>query len=222
MAVATFTKAGTKATTAAKLDAKVFGVEVSNHELLKAAYVTYQANGRENLAVTKTRGLVRGGGKKPWKQKGTGRARFGSSRVPIWRGGGITFGPTGNENYSKQLNTKAKRQAIRQALSLASTANKVAVIEDIASKAGKTSEMAKLLDKVGAKRNILVVVDQKTPELVRATQNLPRVQLVSAQYVNVFDVLNADHILFTQSALKITTDWLKAENSETSSSKAAK
>jgi large subunit ribosomal protein L4 len=98
MAVATYTKTGTKATTAAKLDAKVFGVDVQNHELLKAAYVTYQANGRENLAVTKTRGLVRGGGKKPWKQKGTGRARFGSSRVPIWRGGGITFGPTGNEN----------------------------------------------------------------------------------------------------------------------------
>jgi large subunit ribosomal protein L4 len=143
MAIATFTKAGAKATTAAKLDAKVFGVEVSNHELLKAAYVTYQANGRENLAVTKTRGLVRGGGKKPWKQKGTGRARFGSSRVPIWRGGGITFGPTGNENYSKQLNTKAKRLAIRQALSLASTANKITVIEDITSKEGKTSEMAK-------------------------------------------------------------------------------
>src|SRR5438034_30161 len=110
-AIATYTKAGTKATTAAKLDKAVFGLEVGNHELLKSAYTAYLANGRDNLAVTKTRGEVRGGGKKPWKQKGTGRARFGSSRVPIWRGGGITFGPTGLENYSKSMNTKAKRQA---------------------------------------------------------------------------------------------------------------
>src|SRR3954467_5725352 len=131
MAVSTYTKSGTKAATAAKLDKSVFEVMPENHDLLKLAYVAYLANGRENLAVTKTRGLVRGGGKKPWKQKGTGRARFGSSRVPIWRGGGITFGPTGQENYSKQLNTKAKRQAIRQALSLASIDNKLIVVEDI-------------------------------------------------------------------------------------------
>jgi large subunit ribosomal protein L4 len=97
MAVTTYTKTGTKATTAAKLDKTVFGVMPQNHELLKASYVAYLSNGRDNLAVTKTRGLVRGGGRKPWKQKGTGRARFGSSRVPIWRGGGITFGPTGEE-----------------------------------------------------------------------------------------------------------------------------
>jgi large subunit ribosomal protein L4 len=92
MAVSTYTKAGAKATTAAKLDKAVFAVEVTNHELLKQAYVAYLSNAREASAVTKTRGLVRGGGRKPWKQKGTGRARFGSSRNPIWRGGGITFG----------------------------------------------------------------------------------------------------------------------------------
>src|SRR5882757_6002067 len=125
--IATYTKSGTKATTAAKLDKAVFGVEVKNHELLKQAYVTYLANGRENLAVTKTRGLVSGGGKKPWKQKGTGRARFGSTRNPIWRGGGIAFGPTGNENYSIKVNVGAKRQAIRQALSLAASENRIRV-----------------------------------------------------------------------------------------------
>src|ERR1700756_2254078 len=108
MAVATYTKAGTKATNPAKLDKAVFGVEAKNHELLKAAYTAYLANGRANLATTKTRGLVRGGGRKPWRQKGTGRARFGSSRNPIWRGGGITFGPTGHENFSKQLQNKGK------------------------------------------------------------------------------------------------------------------
>jgi large subunit ribosomal protein L4 len=211
MAVATYTKTGTKATTPAKLDKAVFGVNTENHELLKAAYTAYLANGRDNLAVVKTRGLVRGGGKKPWKQKGTGRARFGSSRNPIWRGGGIVFGPTGLENYSKSINTKAKRLAIRQALSLASAANKVAVIEDIVSKDGKTAELAKLLSKIDAKRNVLLVIDNKTPELTRAAKNLQDVQVVSAQYVNVYDVLNADCIVFTQPALKVTTSWLAKE-----------
>jgi large subunit ribosomal protein L4 len=211
MAVATYTKAGTKATTPAKLDKAVFAVDVKNHELLKAAYVAYMANGRGNNAVTKTRGLVRGGGRKPWRQKGTGRARFGSSRVPIWRGGGITFGPTGEENYSKQLNTKAKRQAIRQALSVASEAGKIVVIEDLISKDGKTAEIAKLLGKIDASRNVLVVVEQKTPELDRASRNLQKVKLVSSHYVNVFDVLNADKVVFTSGALKQATEWLTKE-----------
>jgi large subunit ribosomal protein L4 len=211
MAVATYTKTGTKATTAAKLDTAVFGVEVKNHELLKAAYVAYGANGRDNLAVVKTRGLVRGGGKKPWKQKGTGRARFGSSRNPIWRGGGIVFGPTGEENYSKQLNTKAKRQAVRQALTTASEANKLIVIEDIVAKDGKTSELAKLLTKIGATRKTLIIVDQKTPELTRSAQNLQNVLIVSAKYVTVYNVLNADNIVFSNAALAATTEWLNKE-----------
>jgi len=211
MAVATYTKTGTKATTPAKLDKAVFGVSPESHELLKAAYVMYLANGRENLAVVKTRGLVRGGGKKPWKQKGTGRARFGSSRVPIWRGGGITFGPTGQENYSKQMNTKAKRLAIRQALSLASDAGKLIIIEDIVSKDGKTAELSKLLAKLEATRSTLIVVEQKTVELGRACQNLQGVKLVSAHYANVFDVLNADKIIFSKAALDATTAWLSKE-----------
>jgi large subunit ribosomal protein L4 len=209
MAVATYTKTGTKATTPAKLDKAVFGVAAANHELLKSAYVAYLANSRENLAVVKTRGQVRGGGRKPWKQKGTGRARFGSSRVPIWRGGGITFGPTGQENYSKQLNTKAKRLAIRQALSV--KADKVVVIEDVISKDGKTADLAKLLTKINATRNVLIVVETKSSELIRAARNLQTVQVVSAKYVNVYDVLNADCIVFSQAALKATTAWLGKE-----------
>src|SRR5580692_9727236 len=164
MAVATYTAAGAKATTPAKLNKAVFGVEVTSHELLKAAYTAYLGNSRPNLAVTKTRGLVRGGGKKPWKQKGTGRARFGSSRNPIWRGGGIVFGPTGEENYSKKLNTKSKRLALCQALSLAVTGNNINVIEGIDVKNGKTAELVSLLAKLGLSRNILIVVDAKSPE----------------------------------------------------------
>ena len=208
MATPTYTKAGAKATTAAKLDGSVFGVEVANHELLKLAYSAYLANGRDNLAVTKTRGLVSGGGKKPWKQKGTGRARFGSSRNPIWRGGGIAFGPTGQENYSKQLNIKAKRLAIRQALSLKAAANKVVVVEALPIKEGKTSELAGFLAKIGANRNVLLAVEHKTPELEKAAANLQNVTLSHARYLNVYNVMNADAVVVTKDALAVITEWL--------------
>ena len=208
MTTVTYTKAGAKATTAAKLDKTVFGEVPTSHDLLKAAYMMYLSNGRLNLANSLTRGEVSGGGKKPWKQKGTGRARFGSSRVPIWRGGGITFGPTGLENYTKSMNVKSKRQAIRQALSIANEAGKVSVIEAIEVKSGKTSDLVKLLAKVSATRNVLLVVDHKTPELDRASRNLKDVKVVAAKYVNVFDTLNADSILFTTTALVAVSEWL--------------
>lgn len=208
MAVPTYTKSGTKATTAAKLDTTVFGVEVTNHELLKLAYTAYLANGRDNLALTKTRGLVSGGGKKPWKQKGTGRARVGSSRTPVWRGGGIVFGPTGQENYTKQVSVKAKRLAIRQALSLAANDSKITVIEDITAKDAKTAELAKLLKKIEANKRVLLVVENKNAELDRAARNLADVKVVQANYVNVFDALNADKIVVTEDALKTISAWL--------------
>lgn len=206
--IATYTKTGTKATTPAKLDKTVFGVVPENHELLKQAYTTYLANGRDNLAVTKTRGLVSGGGKKPWKQKGTGRARFGSTRNPIWRGGGVAFGPTGLENYGKSINVKAKRLAIRQALSVAADDGKIIVIEDLASKAGKTAELNALLTKIGAVKKTLVVVDNKTDELNRASGNLSTVKLVVANYLNVYEVMNADSIVITNAALATVSEWL--------------
>ena len=209
MAVSTYTGAGVKATTPAKLSKEIFAVEVKNHQLLKQAYEAYLANGRDNLAVTKTRGLVSGGGRKPWKQKGTGRARFGSSRNPIWRGGGIVFGPTGEENYTKKISTTSKRVALRQALSLANAGGKLIVLEKLASREGKTAEMAKLLTKVGVTRSALVVVDSKNAELVNATANLQNVMLVSAKYLNVFDIMNADHIVMTSDALKVVEEWLK-------------
>lgn len=211
MAIATYTKAGAKATAPAKLDMTVFGVAPDNHDLLKTAYTAYLANGRTNNAITLKRGEVSGGGKKPWKQKGTGRARFGSTRNPIWRGGGIAFGPSGEENYSKSINIKAKRLAIRQALSLAADESKVIVLEDFVAKDGKTSVAAGLLAKVGATRKILLVVDNKTPELTRATDNLGDVKLVQAKYLNVFDVMNADSIVVTNAALTVVSEWLGGE-----------
>jgi len=210
--VATFTKTGNKASVAAKLDKAVFGVEAKNHELIKQAYVTYLANGRLNLAVTKTRGLVRGGGRKPWQQKGTGRARFGSTRNPIWRGGGVAFGPTGDENYVHKLSVQAKRQAIRQALSLAADSGKLKVVETFVSMDGKTKDMAKFLKKIESSGNVLCVVSEKDPAKERAAQNLAQVKVSSAKYLNVYDVMNADTIVISQKSLTIISEWLGHTN----------
>jgi len=207
MAVSTYTSSGAKATTAAKLEASVFGVMPENHELLKLAYVAYLANGRENLAVTKTRGLVSGGGKKPWKQKGTGRARFGSTRNPIWRGGGIAFGPTGEENYRLKMHVGAKRLAIRQALSLAADENRIKVVEDFAFDS-KVKTTVAFLQKIDAKGSVLAVTDVKDDKSDRATSNLQNVKVVHAQYLNVYDILNSDVIVISKPALKLVQEWL--------------
>jgi large subunit ribosomal protein L4 len=204
----TYTKSGTKATAAAKLASDVFAVMPENHELLKLAYTAYLANGRDNLAQVKTRGLVRGGGKKPWRQKGTGRARFGSSRNPIWRGGGIVFGPTGEENYTKKMHVGAKRQAVRQALSLAASEDRIKVIEAFTSKEGKVAETVAFLNKIDAKGSVLLVLDHKDETTARATNNLQNVKVVSATYLNVFDLLNSDVIVITEKALDIASEWL--------------
>lgn len=208
MAVVTYTKTGNKSTTPAKLDKAVFGVIPTSHELLKSAYVAYLSNGRGNFAQSQTRGEVSGGGRKPWKQKGTGRARFGSTRNPIWRGGGVAFGPTGNENYTKKLHTTAKRQAIRQALSLAAEADKIIIIETFECKEGRVKPTLELLNKIGAKKNILLAVSVKDDLVERATNNIPNIKAVQAKYLNVYDVLNADTIIISKKALDIVHEWL--------------
>lgn len=197
----------TPAKKTAALPKEVFAVEVNNHELVKRAYEAYLANGRENYAVTKTRGLVRGGGKKPWRQKGTGRARFGSSRNPIWRGGGVVFGPTGNENYSKTIPVNQKRQALRQALTLASQSNKI-IVDDFASKEGKVKDMVALLSKHKLARRTLVVVENKDEMIERASRNVSNVKVVQATYLNVYDVMNADAIVISAKAVEAVKTWL--------------
>ena len=208
MSVATFTKSGAKATAPARLDKAIFGMKVENHQLLKEAYLTYLANGRSNYAKTKKRGEVRGGGIKPWRQKGTGRARFGSSRNPIWTGGGVAFGPTGNENYKRKLSTASKRTALRQALSLAAEADKIKIIETFSCPEGKVKQTLNLLSKIGAIGNTVIVVSEKDTLVERATNNLPNVNAVQAKYLNVFDVLNADQIVISKKALDIVHEWL--------------
>lgn len=192
---------------AAALNKDIFEVNVDNHELLKTAYDAYLANSRSSHAKTLKRGEVRGGGKKPWKQKGTGRARFGSTRNPIWRHGGVAGGRTGEENFTKKLSKNAKKVAVRQALSL-KNGEKAVLIESI-NTTGKTREIAQKLNDLKLNdKMVLMVVDEKAPEVLRATNNLPNVKLVRATYLNVFDILNADAVIFSETALKSTENWL--------------
>ena len=207
MPVLTFTSTGNKATTPVFLPKNVFATEVKNHELLKEAYLAYLANSRQNLAKTLKRGEVRGGGAKPWRQKGTGRARFGSSRNPIWRSGGVAFGPTGDQNYNRKLNIKAKRKAIAQALTLSAQANKINIIESFKT-TGKTKDTKTLLDKIGASRKSLIVVSVCDDLVKRATNNIPDVRAVYAKNLNVFHILNADHIIISKKSLSVIESWL--------------
>ncbi len=194
----------------AALPNDIFAVEVKNHELLKLAYDSYLANSRTASATTKKRGEVSGGGRKPWKQKGTGRARFGSSRNPIWRGGGVVFGPSGNENYTKTVTTTSKRVALRQALSLANKAGKIVVLDF--NPTGKTVDTVKFLDDNKLERKVLMVVSEKTPEVLRSTNNIQRVLLTRANYLSVYHILNADKIVITPAALEVITIWLTKED----------
>jgi len=190
-----------------KLHKDIFKLEVDNHELVKLAYDAYLANSRSSHAKTLKRGEVRGGGKKPWRQKGTGRARFGSTRNPIWRHGGVAFGRTGEENFTKKISKSAKLQAVRQALSMQNKAKKITTIPEFIAKLGKTKNAIKELQ-IESGKNYLVVVPEKTDQILRATNNISNVKIVRPTYLNVFDILNADQILITEQSLPIMEDWL--------------
>ena len=191
----------------AKLNKDVFGLSVENHELVKLAYDAYLANSRSSHAKTLKRGEVRGGGKKPWKQKGTGRARFGSTRNPIWRHGGVAFGRTGEENFTKKISKNAKLQAVRQALSMQNKDKAVKTVAAFEAKGGKTAAAVKELN-IEKGKNYLVVVPEKTENILRATNNIANAKVVRPTYLNVFDILNADQIIIVEKALPEIENWL--------------
>ncbi|MBQ6127551.1 50S ribosomal protein L4 [Candidatus Saccharibacteria bacterium] len=192
-----------------KMNPEIFDLKVENHELIKTAYDAYLANSRSSHAKTLKRGEVRGGGKKPWKQKGTGRARFGSTRNPIWRHGGVAFGRTGEENFTKSLSREAKKVAIRRALSVKNAEKAVIVTEKALKQTGKTKDTAKYLKDLKLDgKNVLAVTHEKTPGLIRMTSNMANLKLVRATYLNVFDIMNADAIVFTPEAVKDAENWL--------------
>ncbi len=203
--VASYTKSGNKGTDVT-LDSGIFGVKLKP-ELIAQAYNRYLSNRRTNNAKTLTRGLVAGGGKKPWRQKGTGRARTGSIRNPIWRGGGIIFGPTGEENYHKDMPRKVAKLALAHALS--AQVKKVKTIEKFAFTEYKTKAAIELLNKLGAEGNVVIVVEQADPKTVKSVANLAGVSIVPTHSLNVYLVMNADTIIIEKAALELISSWLK-------------
>ena len=195
------------------LDKDIFGLKVENHELVKLAYDAYLANSRSSHAKTLKRGEVSGGGKKPWKQKGTGRARFGSTRNPIWRHGGVAFGRTGEENFTKKISRSAKQLAVRQALSMKNAEKAIVTIETFACPKGKTKETIEMLkaNKIGEDEKVLLVVSVKDDLVVRATRNIANLKAVRPTYLNVFDIMNADKIVISEKSLPMITEWLKGD-----------
>ncbi|MBR5621498.1 50S ribosomal protein L4 [Candidatus Saccharibacteria bacterium] len=191
-----------------KLNPEIFDLKVENHELVKVAYDAYLANSRSSHAKTLKRGEVRGGGKKPWKQKGTGRARFGSTRNPIWRHGGVAFGRTGNENFTKKLSKTSKRVAVMQALSMKNADKAIVVIANLGVKDGKTKEVTKTLKANKIEGNALVVVPEKDELTLRATNNIASIKVVRPTYLNVFDIMNADKIVIVEKAIAPLEEWL--------------
>lgn len=185
----------------AKLKTSVFGVEV-NEQVMFDAVVVAQANRRQATAKTKKRAEVSGGGKKPFRQKGTGRARAGSTRSPIWVGGGTVWGPDGRQNYKLSQNKKEHQLALRSALALKVQGEELRVIDKIACTGKKTKDYVNFLNAVKAEGKALVVVEELDENLVYSSRNVSWARTVTWDNVSVEDLLNVDVLVASQDALK--------------------
>jgi len=186
-----------------ELDAKLFEVEI-NPNLVHEAVVAQQANSRQAIAHAKDRSEVRGGGRKPWRQKGTGRARAGSNSSPIWRGGGVTFGPSKDRNFSKKMNRKAKQRALAMTLTDKLAHEKIVVVDTLEIVDGKTKNFVAAFAKLPvAGKKTLVVIDPKNETVKRSVKNLQKIETISAKSLNVVDVLSYDYLLMSKDAVEL-------------------
>ena len=188
-----------------KLNDAIFGAKTREH-LLHQAVVMQLANRRAGSAATKTKGFVRGGGKKPWKQKGTGRARAGSIRSPIWVGGGTVFGPTPRD-YSYRMPRTARREALLSALSVKHRDGKLIVVDKFSLEAAKTKIMVQALAELKV-TSALIVIGGADATIERSARNLPKVKVLRVEGVNVYDLLRYDHLVLTEGALKLLEERL--------------
>ena len=189
------------------LDAEVFGVEAHIQAMFDAVQVE-QSNSRQATAKTKVRHEVSGGGKKPWRQKGTGRARAGTTRSPIWVGGGTVFGPVGNQNFKISQNKKEHQLALRSALSLKAKEGLV-VVNEIKFAEKKTKEFVKMLDALKVANKVLVVVNEIDENTFAASRNVGYAKVVTSDNVSVLDLLNVDTLVMSQESVKQVEEALK-------------
>ena len=193
-----------------KLTSEIFEADI-NLALVHQALYVQESNKRQGTAKVKTKGEVRGGGRKPWRQKGTGRARAGSTRSPIWRGGGVTFGPTGDQNYSKDMPKKQKRKALFSTLSQKAKQDSMIGLTAIDEKNLKTSLMSKLLDKLPVKRNALLIAPNADDKFKRAFSNIPFVKVVHASYLDIHSLLKYETIIFMTDSFAVVDKTWKEE-----------
>jgi len=194
-----------------KLADNVFAVKM-NTDLVHQAMVCQTSNDRQVLAHTKTKAEVRGGGKKPWKQKGTGRARAGSSRSPIWIGGGVTFGPRKDRNFSKRINKKMRQKALTMVLSDRLAGNNISVIDKVEMADFKTKVFNNFIKKIEVifpvdkdkkmKRSILFVNDNKDEKVLKSSRNLVGFNIINLENLNIVDLLKYRNLIITESAIK--------------------
>jgi large subunit ribosomal protein L4 len=173
-----------------------------NQAVMHQALVRQLANARQGTHKTKSRGEVRGGGRKPWRQKGTGRARQGSIRAPHWRGGGVVFGPT-PRSYEQKMPRKMRRQALRSALSAKASEAQVRVLDALQMDAPRTKEMIGILNSLGMDSSVLILLPQSDEMILRSVRNLPQVRTLVAQYLNVRDLLKYDYFLMPLASLEV-------------------
>lgn len=192
-----------------ELDSAIFGLEV-NPEVVSQVVIAQQANAREVLSHAKDRSEVAGGGKKPWRQKGTGRARHGSIRSPLWKGGGITFGPSKNRNFEQKVNRKVKKKALLMTLTDKAINEKIVLLDNLNFEEAKTKNVYDVLknvklrtakklkkdkDEKTSESRVLVVLPKQDEKIVRATRNIAKADTITADSLNVVDVLKANYLL---------------------------
>ena len=182
-----------------ELNEDVFGVEVNEHVLYEVVK-NQLANKRQGNQSVKTRAEVRGGGRKPWRQKGTGRARHGSTRSPIWVGGGVTFAPK-PRSYSYKVPKKVKKLAMKSALSSKVLNEELIVLEELSLEEPKTKEMAKILDNIKAGKKTLIIMDEKNMNVIKSAKNIPNTKTALVNTLNVYDILNSDSFIITKDAV---------------------
>jgi len=184
-----------------ELPKEIFGLEV-NPDLIHQVVLSQQWNRRQNTAKTKGRGEVSGGGRKPWRQKGTGRARHGSIRSPLWKGGGVAFGPTTERNYKRVILKKMRREAVLQVLSAKAKENTVLLLDKVEIEKPKTKDIAKTLNKLFSGSGLLVL-SKMNRALILSVRNIPKVGSIQAKDLNVLDLLNYKYVVLLKDSIDV-------------------
>ena len=192
--------AGAKEVGKIKLEESVFGCEY-NEPLIHDVVVAHLANQRQGTKCTLTRSEVRGGGKKPWRQKGTGSARQGSKRAPQWTGGGVVFAPKPRD-FTKKINKRAKFEAFKSAISQKVKNDEMIVLDKLVLKQVKTKNMQKILDKFKLDKKVLLVLDEHNDDILRASRNIPNLTVSNTDLVNVYELVANQKVVMTQQAVK--------------------